>query len=92
MHVHGLQVAVAVGLEREPLGRKELGLPIPTSAAVVVVEVVRTVEVVVSVKVSMVAPPVVIIGASSGDPINIAWSCPFSGAKKCLADARASFC
>ena len=32
-HVHGLQVTVAVGLEGELLGRKELGLPIPTSAA-----------------------------------------------------------
>ena len=53
-HVRGLQVAVAVGLEGEPLGRKGLGLPIPTLATVVVVEVARTVEVVVSVEVSMV--------------------------------------
>ena len=28
-HIHGLQVAVAVGLEGDPLGRKVLGLPVP---------------------------------------------------------------
>ena len=89
-HVSGLQAAVTVGLEGESLGRKGLGLPIPTPAAVVVVEVARTVEVVVSVEVSMVASPVVVIGTSSGDPIDIAQSCPYPGAKKCLADARAS--
>ena len=90
-HVCGLQVAVAVGLEGEPLGRKGLGLPTPTPAAVVVVEAARVVEVVVNVEVSMVAPPVVVIGTSSGDPINIAQSCPLPGAKKCPADATAPF-
>ena len=89
-HVCGIQIAVAVGLEGEPLGRKGLGLPIPTPAAVVVVEVVRIVGVVVNIEVSMVAPQVVVIGTSSGDPIDITQSCPFSGVKKCLADARAS--
>ena len=85
-----VQVAVVVGPEGKALGRKGLGLPIPTPAAVVVVEVARTVEVVVHVEVSMVDPPVIVIGTSSGDPIDIAQPCPFPGAKKCLTDAGAS--
>ena len=85
MHVSGLQVAVIVGLEGDPLGRKGLGLPIPAPA-----EVVGTVEVIVSIVVSTVVPPVVVIGTSSEGPIDITQSCPFPGAKKCLADARAS--
>ena len=89
-HVHGLQVAVAVGLEGDPLGRKGLGLPIPAPATVVVVEVVGTVEVIVSREVSAVILPVVVLGTSSEGPIDITRSCPFPGAKKCLADARAS--
>ena len=63
-HVHGLQGAIAVGLEGDPLGRKDLGLPIPASAAVVVVEVVGTVEGIASIEVSIVVPPVVVIGTS----------------------------
>ena len=89
-HVHGLQVAVTVGLEGDPLGRKGLGLPIPPPAAVVLMEVVGTVEVIISIEVSTVVPPVAVIGTSSEGPINITQSCPFPGAKKCLADARAS--
>ena len=42
-HVCGLQVAVAVGLEGDPLGRKDLGLHVSAPVAVVVVEVVGTV-------------------------------------------------
>ena len=59
-----------MGLEGDPLGRKSLGLPIPASGAVVVVEVVGTVEVIVSIEVSTVVPPVVVIGTSSEGPID----------------------
>ena len=44
-NVHGLQVAVSVGLGGDPLRRNVLGLPASVSAIVVVAEVVRTVEV-----------------------------------------------
>ena len=79
-----------VGLEGDPLGRKDLGLPISAPVAVVVVEVVGTAEVIASVEVSKVVPPVVVIGTSSEGPINTTQFCPFPGAKKCLADGRAS--
>ena len=59
-HVHGLQVAVAVGLEGDALGRNVLGLPASVSAIVVVVEVVGTVEVM------AVAPSAVTVGTSLG--------------------------
>ena len=59
-----------MGIEGDPLGRQDLGLPIPASAAVVVVEVVGTVEVIVSIEVSIVVPPVVVIGTSSEGPIH----------------------
>ena len=49
-HVHGLQVAVAVGLEGDPLGRNILGLPASAPAIVVVAEVVGIVEVTAGVK------------------------------------------
>ena len=55
-HVCGLQVAVMVGLEGDPLGRNVLGLPASVSAIVVVAEVVRTVEVM------AVAPSAVTVG------------------------------
>ena len=59
-----------MGLEADPLGRKDLGLPISASAAVVVVEVVGTVEVIASVEVTIVVSPVVVIGTSSEGPNN----------------------
>ena len=59
-----------VGLEGDSLGRKDLGLPIPAPAAVVGVEVVGTAEVIVSIEVSTVVPPVVEIGISSEGPIH----------------------
>ena len=51
-----------MGLEGDPLGSKDLGLPIPASAAVVVVEVVGNGEAIVSIEVSIVVPPVAVIG------------------------------
>ena len=69
-----------MGLEEDPLGRKDLGLPIPALAAVVVVEVVGTVEVIANIEVSIVVPPVVVIGTSSEGPINTTQFCPFPGA------------
>ena len=59
-HVHGLQVAVAVGLEGDPLGRNILGLPASVQVIVVVAEVVGIVEVM------AVVPSVVTVGTSSG--------------------------
>ena len=79
-----------MSLEGDPLGRKGLGLPIPALLVVVVVEVVGTVEVIVSIEVPTVVLPVVVNSTSSEGPINTTQSCPFPGAKKCLADARAS--
>ena len=79
-----------MGLEGDPVGRKDLGLPISASVAVVVVEVVGTVEVIANVKVSKVVPLVVVMGTSSEGPNDTTQFCPFPGAKKCLADARAS--
>ena len=56
-HISGLQVAVAVGLEGDPLGRKDLGLPASAPVVVVAVEVVGMVEVMAGVEVSKVVPP-----------------------------------
>ena len=64
-HVHGLQVAVAVGLEGDPLGRNVLGLPASVPVIVVVAEVVGIVEVMAGVEVKVVLP-VVTVGTSSG--------------------------
>ena len=44
--VHGLQVAVVVGLEGDPFRRNDLGLPASDPVVVVVMEVVGTVEVI----------------------------------------------
>ena len=79
-----------MGLEGDPLGRKDLRLPLLTPVVVVVVEVEGTVEVIAGVVISKVVPPVVVIGTSSGSPNDSTQLCPFPGAKKCLADARAS--
>ena len=79
-----------VGLEGDPFGRKDLGLPVSAPVVVVVVEVVGTVEVIAGVEISEVIPPVVVIGTSLGSFDDTTQFCPFPGAKKCLADARAS--
>ena len=68
-----------VGLEGDPLGRKDLELPVSAPAAVVVVEVVGTVEVITSIEVSIVVPPVVVIGTSSEGPDDTTQLCPFPG-------------
>ena len=59
-HIHGLQVAVAVGLEGDPLGRNILGLPASVPVIVVVAEVVEMVEVM------TIVPSVATVGTSSG--------------------------
>ena len=59
-HIHGLQVAVTVGLEGDPLGRNILGLPASVPVIVVMAEVVEIVEVM------AVVPSVVTAGTSSG--------------------------
>ena len=68
-------------LEGDPLGRKDLGLPVSAPVVVVVVEVVGTVEVMAGVEVSKVVPPVVVIGTSSGSANITTRFCPFSEAK-----------
>ena len=88
--VHGLQVVVAAGLEGDPLGRKYLGLPVSAPVVVVVVEVVGIVDVIAGVEISKGIRPVVVIGTSSGSPIDTTQFCPFPRAKKWLADARTS--
>ena len=60
IHICGLQVAVMVGLEGDPLGRNGLGLPASVPVIVVVVEVVGIVEVI------AVPPAAVTVGTSSG--------------------------
>ena len=57
-HAHGLQVAVAVGLEGDPLGRNVVGLPATVPVIVVVAEVIGTVEVM------AVAPSATTVGTS----------------------------
>ena len=59
-HVHGLHVAVAVGLEGDPLGRNIQGLPASVPVILVVAEVVGIVEVM------AVVLSVVTVGTSSG--------------------------
>ena len=59
-HICGLQVAVAVGLEGDQLGRNILGLPASVPVIVVVAEVVGIVEVM------AVVPSVATVGTSSG--------------------------
>ena len=80
-----------MGLKVVPLGGK--GLEPPVLALVVVVPkavgVVMAAGDVVIVWVSMVVPPVV-VGASLLDLVCKACSCPYPGAKKCLADSNAS--
>ena len=57
-----------MGLEGDPLGRKDLGLPVPAPVVVIVVDVVGTVEVIAEVEVCEVIPPLIVIGTSSGSP------------------------
>ena len=59
-HICGLQVAVTVGLEGDPLGRNILGLPTLVPVIVVVAEVVGIVEGM------AVAPSAVTAGTSPG--------------------------
>ena len=73
-----------MGLEGDPLRRNVLGLPALVSAVVVVAEVVGTVEVM------AVAPSAVTVGTSSGSSNVTTCFCPFTVAKKCLANANAS--
>ena len=83
-HIHGLQVAVAVGLEGDPLGRNILGLPASVPVIVVVAEVVGIV------KVMAVVPSVATVGTSSGRSYVTTLFCPFTGAKKSLVDDKSS--
>ena len=79
-----------MGLEGDPLGRKDLGLHVSAPVVIVVVEVVGTVEVLAGVEISKGIPTVILIGTSLGSPNDTTRFCPFPGAKKCLADARVS--
>ena len=55
-----------MGLEGDPLGRKDLGLPASAPVVMVAVEEVGTVEVMAGVEVSKVVPPMVAVVTSSG--------------------------
>ena len=55
-----------VGLEGDPLGRKDPGLPPSAPVVVVALKVVGTVEVMAGVEVSKVVPTIVVVGISSG--------------------------
>ena len=79
-----------MGLVGDPLGRNILGLPASAPAIVVVAEVVGIVEVTAGMGVKVVLP-VVTVDASSGISNGTTWFCLFTEAKKCLADARASW-
>ena len=57
-----------MGLEGDPLGRRDLGLPASAAVVVVAMEVVETVEVMAGMGISKVVPPVVVVGTSSGSP------------------------
>ena len=59
-HIHGLQVAVVVVLEGDPLGRNILVLPTSVPVIVVVAKVVGIVEVM------AVVPSIATVGTSSG--------------------------
>ena len=59
-----------MGLEEDPFGRKDLGLPISAPVVEVVVEVVGIVEVIAGVEISEVIPLVGVSGTSSGSPTN----------------------
>ena len=61
-HICGLQVAVAVGLEGDPLGRNILGLLALVPVIVMVAEVIGTVEVM------AVVPSVATVGTSPESP------------------------
>ena len=63
-HICGLQVAVAVGLEGDPLGRKDLELPASAPIVLVAAKVVGTVEVMARVEAKVVLP-VVVVSTSS---------------------------
>ena len=56
-----------VGLEGDPLGRKDLGLPASVPVGVVAVEVVGTVVVMAGVEVSKVVLPIIVVGTSPGN-------------------------
>ena len=64
-HVHGIQVAVAVGLEGDPLGRKVLGLLVSPS----VVSVSIGVEETTGVFMCSVFPPETSVVVSAGNSV-----------------------
>ena len=78
-HVHGLHVAVTVGLEGDLLGRKVLGLLASAPVVMVVAEVAGTVVVMVGVEAKVVLP-VVTVGTSSGSSDVTTLFCPFTEA------------
>ena len=82
-HVHGLQVAVAVGLEGDPLGRKVLGLLVSVSLTVGVAEVTGILRLI-------VFPPEVSADVSTCNSVVVTQFCSLTEAKNCLVEAIAS--
>ena len=83
-HICGLQVAVSVGLEGDPLGRNVLGPLVSVSVIVVVVEVIGILGLMV------VSPSAATVGTSAGSSNITTWFHSFTVANKCLVEARSS--
>ena len=83
-HVHGLQVAVAVGLEGDPFGRKVLGLLVLPSVVSVSIGVEETTGIF-----SGAFPPETSVVVSAGNYVVVPF-CLLTVAKKCLVEATAS--
>ena len=85
-HVHGLQVAVAVGLEGDPLGRKVLGLLVsPSVVSVSVIGVEETTGIF-----TCSAFPSETSDVISASNSVVVLFCPLIVAKKCIVEAIVS--
>ena len=85
-HVHGVQVAVAVGLQGDPLGRKVQGLVVP--GLLVPVSVIG-VEETTGIFMCSAFPPETSVVISAGNSVVVLF-CPLTVAKKCLVKGIAS--
>ena len=85
-HVHGLQIAVTVGLEGDPLGRKVLGLLVsPSVVSVSVIGVEETTGIIMC----SAFPPETSVAISAGKLVVVLF-CPLTIAKNYLVEVIAS--
>ena len=82
-HICGLQVAVTVGLEGDPLGRKVIGLLVSVSVTVGVAEVT-------GILIFIVFPSEVTANVSTISSDVVTQFCSLTEAKNCLVEAIAS--